>query len=135
MLSRRTAILSASAGLAVACTDGPAPVSQKSDYNTTLKPLPFAVQEIYPAAHKGRIHIAGGLLAEGGRAVAASSHHIAYDPKTQNTSSLASLPAPRHHPHIVDHKGRLYLFGGFGANPGAINWIMSADTLVYDDSA
>ena len=135
MLTRRTAILSASAGLAVACTDGPAPVSQKSDYNTTLKPLPFAVQEIYPAAHKGRIHIAGGLLAEGGRAVAASSHHIAYDPKTQITSSLASLPAPRHHPHIVDHKGRLYLFGGFGANPGAINWIMSADTLVYDDSA
>ncbi len=29
--------------------------------------LPFAVQEIYPAGHKGRIHIAGGLLGEGGK--------------------------------------------------------------------
>ncbi len=68
MLTRRTAILSASAGLTVACTEGPAATTRRPGYNTSLKPLPFAVQEIYPAAHNGRIHIAGGLLAEGGRA-------------------------------------------------------------------
>ena len=66
MLTRRNAILSAGAGLAVACTDGPALSNRKPGYNTTLKPLPFAVQEIYPAAHRGRIHIAGGLLAIAG---------------------------------------------------------------------
>ena len=113
MLTRRTAILSASAGLTVACTEGPAATTRRPGYNTSLKPLPFAVQEIYPAAHNGRIHIAGGLLAEGGRAVAVSSHHIAYDPKTQVTTELAALPAPRHHPYAISHKDRLYLFGGF----------------------
>ena len=135
MLTRRIAILAASATLATACADGPAPASKTPGYITDLKPLPFPVQEIYPAAHKGRIHIAGGLLAEGGRVTSVSDRHIAYDPKTQATATLASLPSPRHHPHAVAHNGQLFLLGGFGANPGEVNWIMSTDTLRYDDSA
>ena len=134
MLTRRTAILAASAGFATACADSLAQPNRSPAYKTGLKPLPFAVQEIYPAAHKGRIHIAGGLLAENGRVTSVSNRHIAYDPRTQTATTLASLPASRHHPYAVDHKGRLYLFGGFGTNPGAVNWIMSAETLAYDDS-
>ena len=134
MLTRRTAILAASAGFATACADSLAQPNRSPAYKTGLKPLPFAVQEIYPAAHKGRIHIAGGLLAENGRVTSVSNRHIAYDPRTQTATTLASLPVSRHHPYAVDHKGRLYLFGGFGTNPGAVNWIMSAETLAYDDS-
>lgn len=135
MLTRRTAILAASATIATACADAPEPASKTLGYGTNFKPLPFPVQEIYPAAHQGRIHIVGGLLAEGGRVTSVSDRHIAYDPKTQATATLAPLSAPRHHPHAIDHNGQLFLLGGFGTNPGAVNWIMSADTLRYDDAS
>jgi len=144
MLTRRTAILVtgaglAGAGLAAACSQSP-PEAPRATSNsgcwTSRPPLPFAVQEIYPAAHKGRIHIAGGLLsADGVRVTGVSGRHIAYDPATGASADLAALPSLRHHPHAVSHGGRLYLLGGFGTNPGAVNWIMSADTLVYDEAA
>jgi N-acetylneuraminic acid mutarotase len=139
-LTRRTAILSASAGLAACCTKAPAapqeaPVPSDTSGCWSAKPaLPFAVQEIYPAAHNGGIHIAGGLLAEGGRVTSVSSQHIAYDPAAGASTTLAALPAKRHHPYAVDHKGRLYLLGGFGSEPDRVTWIMSTDTLVYDDA-
>jgi N-acetylneuraminic acid mutarotase len=142
--TRRFALLASGAGL-IGCSDGCAQTPPPGErivvtsshglgYNIGRRPLPFAVQEIYPAAHGGRIHIAGGLLGEGGRVTGVSDRHIAYDPKTETTAMLAALPAPRHHPHAVDHDGRLYLLGGFGTNPGAVNWIMSTDTLLYDDA-
>lgn len=150
LLTRRSALLAAGASLTTACTQAPAgdgsqrddiivtaktPIRRDPQYGTKYRPLPFAVQEIYPAAHKDRIHIAGGLLGEGGRVAAVSDRHIAYAASDQSIAELARLPAPRHHPHAVSHAGRLYLLGGFGTNPGAINWIMSADTLVHDDAA
>jgi N-acetylneuraminic acid mutarotase len=137
-LTRRTAVL-ASASL-IACTESAsaqnaAAVTKRGGGSWTSRPpLPFAVQEIYPAGHGSRIHIAGGLLGQGGRVVGVSDRHIAYDPKTGAAASLASLPAVRHHPHAVAHNGRLYLLGGFGTNPGAVNWIMSTDTLLFDDA-
>jgi N-acetylneuraminic acid mutarotase len=140
MLTRRTALISAGATLAVGCANAqpatpanPHPTTPR--YGATHKPLPFRVQEIYPAAHKGRIHIAGGLLSNGASVTGVSDQHIAYDPKTGASATLAKLPALRHHPHAVSHNGRLYLLGGFGTNAGAVNWIMSTDTLRYDDAA
>lgn len=137
LLTRRTAILAASASLA-ACA-APQPAAEQAPARAkgwaSHPPLPFAVQEIYPAGHRGRIHIAGGLLGEGGRVVGVSDQHIAYDPASGVTTTLAALPAVRHHPHAIDHNGRLYLLGGFGTNAGAVNWIMSAETLLYDDAA
>jgi N-acetylneuraminic acid mutarotase len=132
-LTRRTAILTAGAGLATACASAQTPKAM--GWNTSRPPLPFAVQEIYPAAHKGRIHIAGGLLSDGTRVTGVSDKHIAYDPKTGVTATLAALPARRHHPYAVDHNNRLYLLGGFGSDPDRVTWIMSTDTLVYDDTA
>jgi N-acetylneuraminic acid mutarotase len=92
------------------------------------------VQEIYPALHRGRIHVAGGLLGEGGRVVGVSDRHVAYDPATGESASLAALPAKKHHPHAVDHKGALYLLGGFGSDPDRVTWIMSEETLAYQDN-
>jgi N-acetylneuraminic acid mutarotase len=137
-LTRRTAILTGAS--LVACAEGASSQNagstgaKRGGSWTARPPLPFAVQEIYPAGHKGRIHIAGGLLGEGGRVVGVSDRHIAYDPKTGASTTFAALPATRHHPHAVAHNGRLYLLGGFGTNPGAVNWIMSTDTLLYHDA-
>src|SRR5690606_15192341 len=76
MLTRRTALLSAGASLAIGCANAqPTPANPR--YVTTHKPLPFRVQEIYPAAHKGRIDIAGGLLSNGATVTGVSDQHIA----------------------------------------------------------
>lgn len=133
-LTRRTALLATGASLAAACVSDDPPQPIAAPTWSTKPALPFAVQEIYPALHAGRIHIVGGLLGEGGRVVGVSDRHVAYDPTTGSSTLLAPLSAPRHHPHAVDHRGRLHLFGGFGTTPGAVNWIMSAETLAYDDT-
>ena len=141
MITRRAAILSASALASFSAAGcGTSGAQNARPANTAgcwlSKPdLPFRVQEIYPAGHKGRIHIAGGLLSDGTRVAGVSDQHIAYDPKTGTTATLAALPQRRHHPHGVDHKGKLYFLGGFGSSPDAVTWIMSTDTLGYDDAS
>ncbi len=141
LLTRRTALLgtallAAGAGIAAACTNQPGGAQAPAAPQWSAKPpLPFAVQEIYPALHKGRIHVVGGLLGEGGRVVGVSDRHVAYDPATGASEMLAALPAPRHHPQAVSHGGRLYVLGGFATNAGAVNWIMQRETLVLDEAA
>ena len=141
LLTRRTALLgtallAAGAGIAAACTNQPGGAQAPAAPQWSAKPpLPFAVQEIYPALHKGRIHVVGGLLGEGGRVVGVSDRHVAYDPATGASEMLAALPAPRHHPQAVSVGGRLYLLGGFATNAGAVNWIMQRETLVLDEAA
>jgi hypothetical protein len=135
--TRRSAMLAASAGLAACCTKAPQEARSPSNPKgcwSARPALPFAVQEIYPAAHNGHIHIAGGLLASGGRVTGVSDRHIAYDPANGVSRDLAPLSARKHHPHAVDHKGALYLLGGFTSDPDRVTWIMSEDTLMYQDA-
>lgn len=140
-LTRRTAITGGGALLLAACAPQetgkqPAQLSLGGCWpDAAAASLPFAVQEIYPAAHKGRVHVAGGLLGQDGRVIGVSDRHVAFDPKTGTSVDLAALPWMRHHPQLVDHQGRLLLLGGFGTNANAVNWIMSTDTLAYDDAA
>lgn len=140
-ITRRTALAASGAAL-VACA---APESPELDQQpgatgaprggeawlAPKPPLPFAIQEIYPALHKGRIHIAGGLLGEGGRVVGVSDRHIAYNPATGASETLKKLPAATHHPQLVSCRGQLFLLGGFRTNPGAVNWIMTPSTQLY----
>ena len=143
LLTRRTAILSASASLAAACCTRPrdetgacARAIGSPAGRPASKPLPFAVQEIYPAAHRDRIHIAGGLLSDG--TAASSASPIATSPmtrQTQTTTELAALPARRHHPHAVEPQGQLYLLGGFGTTRTRVTWIMSDATRCSIDDA
>jgi len=129
-ITRRTALLSAGVGLAAACAS-PVPSQAGGKPKWGTKPgLPFAVQEIYPAFHAGRIHVAGGLLGEGGRVIGVSDRHIAYDPATGESEDMPALPLPLHHPQLVS-RGRLYVLGGFATNPGAVNWIMQAKSHIY----
>ncbi len=131
-MTRRTALLSAGAGLATACTSPGVAQPMAAPQWSARAPLPFAVQEIYPALHKGRIHVVGGLLGEGGRVVGVSDRHVAYDPATGAIETLKPLLHATHHPQAVSCKGQLFLLGGFRTNPGAVNWIMTTSTQFLD---
>lgn len=131
--TRRSAIIAAGAGITACCTKPAveeAPRLSEAIWAPGQPPLPFAVQEIYPAAHSGRIHIAGGLLSDGTRVTGVSDRHIAYASGGE-TTELAPLPAKRHHPYAVSTGRALYVLGGFGSDPDRVTWIMSTDTLVY----
>lgn len=136
-LTHRTALFAA--GAAMAGCAAPQPPTDAEPQGAprggeswdSRPPLPFAVQEIYPGLHNGRIHIAGGLLGEGGRVVGVSDRHIAYDPATGASESLKKLNFPTHHPQVVSCRGQLFLLGGFRTNPGAVNWKMTTSTEIY----
>lgn len=134
LLTRRSALIAAGAGLATACANPPGPPPPQTPKWDAKPALPFAVQEIYPALHQGRIHVVGGLLGEGGRVVGVSDRHAAYDPATGQSAMMTALPAQRHHPQAVSVGGKLYLLGGFATNPGAVNWIMQSETLALDET-
>jgi N-acetylneuraminic acid mutarotase len=136
-LTRRTALLVAGAAMA-GCAAPQQPAGAEPQRGKrggeswdSHPPLPFAVQEIYPVLHNGRIHIAGGLLGENGRVAGVSDRHIAYDPATGVSGFLKKLNFPTHHPQVVSCRGQLFLLGGFRTNPGAVNWKMTTSTEIY----
>lgn len=145
LITRRTAMALTAAGFG-ACSipqDNADQSEQQPDASdmgnarpcwTEQSPLPFAVQEIYPIAHAGRIHLAGGLLGQDGRVVGVSDRHIAYDPTSGTTETLGALPSARHHPQLVSTGEQLYCLGGFETTPNAVNWIMTDQTLIYDNA-
>lgn len=86
--------------------------------------LPFAVQEIYPALHDGRIHVAGGFIAENGQISGATDRHVSLEPATGRWRSETPLPAARHHPNLCSFKGELLAIGGFAATGPEAGWVM-----------
>jgi N-acetylneuraminic acid mutarotase len=138
-LTRRALIAASGAGLVAGCSSGQhaasVPYPAGPGCWTAQPPLPFAVQEIYPAAHKGRIHLAGGLLGEGGRVVGVSDRHVSHDPVTGAAATLSPLPWRRHHPQLVSHGGALYLLGGFGSSGAGVTWEIAADALRHDPAS
>ncbi|WP_445428817.1 Kelch repeat-containing protein [Alishewanella sp. HL-SH05] len=100
-----------------------------------LADMPLAVQEIYPAAHNGKIYVAGGLSDSLDMSVQQMTALVqVYDPANDSWSLAAELPAPRHHAYLVSVQQQLFLFGGFvEANDG--RWSASADILRLDEAA
>lgn len=79
--------------------------------------LPWATQEIYAAACDGRIITAGGLKAVQGQPLHIEDRVGAYDPATDRWTELPRLPAPRHHPMLIDHGRMVFALGGYGRGP------------------
>lgn len=135
-LTRRLALLSGGAAALTACAASPEtapdPTQMPSGRWRTGPALPLAVQEIYPTFHGGRIHLAGGFIAENGSITGPTDAHNALDLATGEWSRRAPLPKPRHHPHLVSFKGALFAFGGFESAPDAV-WQMQAGMWLYDD--
>ncbi|NHK28876.1 galactose oxidase [Parvularcula flava] len=97
-----------------------------------VTPLPLAVQEIYPAVHQGRIHLAGGIMAEGGEIIGATARHVSWQPGEESWRAEAPLPSARHHPNLVSAGGRLMSLGGFLTRTGGLDWTITAETLAFD---
>ena len=134
--TRRQSLQWLGAGLLAGCTAGPArgEASAAPSGWRAGPSLPFPVQEIYPGLHKGRIHLAGGFVAENGEISGPTAAHHALDPQTGLWQKLADLPAPRHHPQLVSLRGTLYCIGGFESGPDGA-WQMMRTAWQYDESA
>lgn len=96
--------------------------------------LPYAVQEIYPCLHRGRIHLAGGLYAQNGQIAGATNRHVSWAPGETEWREETPLPDNLHHPQLISHAGRLKLIGGFAGRSDA-GWIMQSHSLVMLDGA
>lgn len=75
-------------------------------------PLPFATQEIYPAAHNGRLYLAGGIAARLGVPYF-TNRCISYDPASDSWQDEPPLPEDLHHVALVSTGRDLYAIGGF----------------------
>ena len=75
-------------------------------------PLPTPRQEVPHAALNGKIYVPGGLLSFG----LGSNIVEVFDPSTDSWSSAPSLSVPVHHTGLTNHKGVLYLMGGYGGS-------------------
>ncbi len=127
-ISRRAAMLIGLGAAAAAC--------QRSQFNAepaaaelfwrTGPALPEPVQEIYPCAHNGAIHLAGGFVASNGRISGPTDAHWRWAPGDDNWLALPALPARRHHPQLVSFAGELFAFGGFESPSPQAGWTMQA---------
>ncbi|MBT9499794.1 MAG: galactose oxidase [Burkholderiaceae bacterium] len=101
----------------------------------TLAPMPIGVQEIYPAAHRGRIVVAGGLSSE----LPAAAGHLTnalqiYEPMHDRWSLGPALPEGRHHGQLLSLGDTLYLIGGF-VRCAQGDWCASRDLLALKDGS
>lgn len=87
-------------------------------------PLPFATQEIYPAAHAGRLYLAGGIAARMGVPYF-TSRCVSYEPGTDSWRDEPSLPEDLHHVALVSSGNELYAIGGFNGGYSHV-WRMRA---------
>ncbi|MEO0465214.1 MAG: kelch repeat-containing protein [Pseudomonadota bacterium] len=109
---------------------------------STSTPLPLAVQEIYPTALQGRIHLAGGFVAESGAITGPTNAHQVFDPERGAWSAGLPLPTARHHPHLIAFDGHLIALGGFETPSADAIWVMqssgwaiTADMATWESAA
>ena len=138
-ITRRHALAITSAALATSCLDNKGVLAQTAPETNPVSlgawssgvPLPFPVQEIYPCAHDGSIHLAGGFVAENGRITGPTEARYQWQPGDKHWKEDTSLPTPRHHPHLIgfpvdaDFNGVLAI-GGFESPPASIGWVMQS---------
>ena len=135
-ITRRHALALTSAAFATSCADNkaisarsaaPEPAPNLDTWSEGV-PLPFPAQEIYPCAHSGKIHLAGGFIAENGRITGptAAHHYFSPDPFRNFTKWLSgiALPTARHHPHMISFDGKLLALAGFESHSEQATWIM-----------
>jgi len=123
-------MLAGTAALSFGCraqTPLTAPQSQKGERLSGWQPsaaLPLAVQEIYPALHKGRIHQVGGFIATNGRISGPTERHFSWQAGEEMWREEVPLPIARHHPQLISFKGQLLALAGFESRSAQSVWIM-----------
>jgi len=113
------------------CAAQPVPGQEQEVWRGAPR-LPLAVQEIYPALHQGRIHLAGGFVSDGETISGATDRHIVFDPAIAAWREAAPLPVARHHPNLISFKGQLLAIGGFEVHSEQAVWVMQAGVWTFD---
>lgn len=134
-ITRRQALMVGAAGFSFACSgrlEAPSESAELTRHWRAGPALPEAVQEIYPALHEGKIHLAGGFISNGDTITGATDQHIALDPETGLWSEQVPLPTPRHHPNLISFAGHLLAIGGFEARSEAAVWVMQPGVWAFD---
>ena len=133
--SRRTVTLGLGATLLGACTASQTSQDEAAATSPTAldttgwrdgPTLPFAVQEIYPAAFGDAIHLVGGFIAENGEITGPTDRHVALDLIAGTWSDQAPLPVARHHPQLIAFQDRLIALAGFETQSAEAIWVMQA---------
>lgn len=122
MLSRR----SFSASLLVAACQAPRANTPTAPWRRAPD-APFAVQEIYPALHRGAIWIAGGFAPLA--ALGATQRVIAFDLARNRWIDGPALPTPSHHVHLAALNDELWAIGGFLGGANRRRWICTTRVL------
>lgn len=130
-LDRRHALTLLSASALMACSSAPTEAENATDVSTlgtwSASPsLPFPAQEIYPCAHNGALHLAGGFIAENGQITGPTNAHHFWRPGDADWTSAPALPVARHHPHMISYKGRLMALAGFESVSANAAWVMQS---------
>lgn len=92
----------------------------------TTAAAPYAVQEIYPALHRGGIWIAGGFSPH---ARGATERVIVLDLATGRWRDGPALPTPSHHVHLAALNDELWAVGGFLGGDTRLRWICTPRVL------
>ena len=95
--------------------------------------LPAPKQEIYPALHNGEIWLTGGFIAREGRIVGPTNETLILDPRSGVWREGPGIPAPRHHPQLQSHNGKLHVLGGFQAISAEGMWQMQTGGWRLDE--
>lgn len=135
-MTRRTALAAGSAGFVFACSGHPESTAESpisSGRWRTGPTLPFAVQEIYPALHNGKIHLAGGFIAEDDSISGATDRHVIFDPASGVWTSGTPLQSALHHPQIISFKKHLVMAGGFASISEEAAWQMQSGCRILVD--
>lgn len=130
-LARRSILAAAGAALASGCTNArTAAQPEPADGWRTGPDAPYAVQEIYPALHRGAIWIAGGFAPLA--AFGARQRVIVLDVASNTWSEGPRLPTPSHHVQLASLNGELYAIGGFLGGDNRRRWICTPRVLKLD---
>ncbi len=91
-------------------------------------PLPIKTQELYPAVHKGKLYVAGGIASRLG-VIYFTDRFFSYDPNKDQWEEETNLPEDLHHAALVSTGNRLFLVGGFN---GGFTHVWRMRNAVYE---
>lgn len=94
---------------------------------------PYAVQEIYPALHRGAIWIAGGFAPLA--ALGSTQRVIVLDLASNSWGEGPHLPTPSHHVQLASLNDDLYAIGGFLGGANRRRWICTTRVLKLSGDA
>lgn len=133
-MDRRIFMITSGAALAA-----PTIASARQDHIgawTALTDMPFAAQEIYPAAFRcgGEpvVVVAGGITSGDGGRLGVTDRCAYYVAVADIWNLAATLPAPRHHLALASTEESLFAIGGFASDAEG-QWRMQRDVWRIDE--